>query len=74
MKMGARGDDGKAKAIRSDSLGNLGTQLNSRNELVTYATAAVPAKGTKRMSLRYGDFKNYADRNYEIVGNVIGGK
>lgn len=60
MRMGARGDDGKAKAIRSDEKGNLGTQLNSRNELVTYATASVPAKGAKSVISRFSELKNYS--------------
>lgn len=79
MRMGARGDDGKAKAIRSDSAGNLGTQLNSRNELVTHATASVPAKGTKSVISRFSDFKNYSaivvavslpqSANVKVLGN-----
>lgn len=60
MRIGARTDDAKGKPLRTDSNGNLGTHLNSRNELITHATATVPTKGTKSVILRYSQLKNYS--------------
>lgn len=79
MRMAGRDSNGKARAIKTDTSGNLGTQLNSRNELITHATASVPTKGTKSVIGRFSDLKNYSavvvavslpqSANVKVIGN-----
>lgn len=67
LPLAGKNPDGQAKAINTDSAGNLQTRLQARNELATFVTNTVPANGTRTMLNRFEGLSNYAAIKVSVV-------
>lgn len=60
MRVAGRNEEGLAKPLSVNNVGNLKTSLGSRNEMIFSATETVNAVGTKSVVSRLGNLKDYS--------------
>lgn len=60
LRIAGRSSDGKARAIRTDQNGNVGTRLTARNELATFQTTTVTPGQNKVVIQRFRNLENYS--------------